>query len=270
MDPHILWVRRRLARAVTAIALIWLMVATAGALIALLALTQMQAVAVLSLGVILGQLILVASLARAAFGNPLSLSYLLAQDETPCRYEPSADNPDQGLVNLLARARLSHLTALRRAEDSEVVFDLFQSAQSIVTLARNRQTELTALFSRLSDGRILVTDSLIVVPHSGLVVNPSGSPDLRTLMEAHRHGLALCAEQGISAVADGGHVFFEALALEHDALLAIGPVLGPFLSLEAKGKPTRFLVALGFDEVRALSLPRRHQMLSSDRLQTVA
>ena len=244
MDPHVRWLRRRIAGTVTRFALTWFVAATAAAFVGLALLRTESLLSQTPWALLIGQLAVLAGLGRAALGNPLNVMYLRNEVEQPRQFVVSNEKVGEEIAERFASHQLSPVAVLHETGADEATFDLFQTPRRTVTMARNRHTESVSFCSRLSDDRILITDTFLTVPHQRLVVNRADDDDINALIHAHANALQMVAEEGTPAVGDSGDVFVEALAIEHDALVGLGAVLGPFLHLGRDRAPLRFLVSV--------------------------
>ncbi len=220
-----------------------------------------------------GQLIMGLALGWGLLTNPLSYSYVRRLSAHPYGLEPigneiapelveelghhsllpwatfqpdNADQPDSaGRSESAGQADDRGLATGERDEaDLAATFDVFRTPKKTVTLARNRATGSMAIMTRLSDDRILLTDNVLTVPHRRLIVNRSDHDDVNSLITSHRHIIDKLLEVDLGPVADDDFVFLEVLALEHDSLAALGPVVSPFLNLTGVRPPIRLLVTL--------------------------
>ncbi|MEL7158063.1 MAG: hypothetical protein AAFN30_15905 [Actinomycetota bacterium] len=235
MDPHVQWLRRRIRRSLIGQAVVVAVVgalATAGAL-TLAARPVSETVPWVLVG---AQAALGALVAWSLFTNPLDLRYLSGHLATEPRFEAVvADDIDPAVVDVLAELRLRPLATIwDDGETPRPAHDLFQSARQTVTAAWSRNGGGLSLYTRLADGRILVTDSTIVVPSRSLVVNfaPGLGDDYyaEDLVALHQEALTELARWQLPARPDDGGLFLEVLATEHAAYQALGPMLACFFS----------------------------------------
>lgn len=256
MDPHVRWLRRRillsLPRSVggayglgSAICFLGLDFLTDGSLLSLIPWSLLA-----------GQVLAGVGVAWALATNPLSLRYLRGHTSGPRSLravEPSHIDPE--LVEQLGRQKLTALATIWDDTAAPVpAFDLFQTPKQTVTLARSRSTGSVALFSRLDDGRILLTDSIMTVPHGKLVVNLAAGDDTNSLVTAHRQAIDKLKDRGRGVRADNGRLVLEAMVVEHDAYRDLGAVVGTFFNLTPDPAPLRFLMTLERTELMELAL----------------
>lgn len=255
MDPHVRWLRRRillsLPRSVGAVFGLGSTLSFA----ALLLTTDASMLNLLPLALIGGQMFAGTCVAWAVVSNPLSYRYLRGQTAVERSFRAlEPEHLDEELIERLVSHRLSPLATIWDDTAEPIpAFDLFQTPKQTVTVAFSRMTNTTSAYSRLDDGRILLTDSVLTVPHRQLVVNRAGGDDANSVLVAHRRALDGFKEQGCQVRADDGSLVLEAIMIEHDAYGALGPIVGTFFNLSSEPTPHRFLLTLESDELLQLA-----------------
>lgn len=255
MDRHVLWLRRRIFASIAIqIGLIFLVAfAIAGGLLAwrtdAALMTTVPAAFVAAQALTIGRFVL------ALRNNPLGYDYLKRYIDSPYRlsalYLSGRPHPEsRELLGFHAVGVVGDPTA-----DPSPEFDLFQTVDQGTTAAVSRASGAVSLFSQLCDGRILVTDSRVVVPHEGLAVNVGAGLHPSRLIPAHNKAITASAGGAIPQ-SDALDLFSRALTLEHTAYCQLGPFLGPFLNLEPKRRVLGRLVAT----VRGSELASRVQL----------
>lgn len=247
MDPHVHWLRRRLLSALLRRSLAVFVLAAIGSAAAFVA-ADRPLIETVPWAAIVGQVAVGLLLAWSLFTNPLDVRYLRSFLANPRRLEAVApDDVDPDLEADLAELGLAPLATIWDDTDAPYpAFDLFQSPRRMVTAAWTRTGAGLSLYSRLDDGRVLVTDSTTTTPHRKLVVNFSPrlgddyfAPDMAAL---HHNAIEELGRHGVGVRADDGDLFFDALSAEHDAYRAIGSLLGAFFNPTARRHRLRLSV----------------------------
>jgi len=112
-----------------------------------------------------------------------------------------------------------------RLADPAPVYDLFQAADDRVLASVSRATGDIGLVSRLDDGRLLSTTSLLVPPIAGLVANTAPAAEPAVLLGLHHQALAAYR---VRAELTTARAFREVMDLERQAYAQLGPLLGGF------------------------------------------
>lgn len=255
MDPHIRWLRRRILHSLPrSVGGVFGLGSTLSFAV-LLIVTDGSPLNLVPIALIGGQIVAALCVSWAVVSNPLSYRYLRGQTAATRSFRAiEPDHVDEELIERLALHRLSPLATIWDDTAAPVpAFDLFQTPKQTVTLAFSRMTNTASAYSRLDDGRILLTDSVLTVPHRSLAVNRAGGDDANSVLTSHRKALETFKEQGSNVRADDGSLFLEALMIEHDAYGALGPIVGTFFNLSSEPTPHRFLMTLEPDELLQLA-----------------
>lgn len=251
-DRHVRWLRRRLARGVAGLAIGWF---ATGALVAAAAAAirgerspeELATIAGIGAGVAF------AVFAFAIVVHPRGLvSWRRRRRRGPCRYELASDGAISEVVDRFRELGFHPVVTIAPFGTDRPVFDLFQDPSQTMTAVWRRRSSTIALYSRLRDGRIVVTDPRTAIPNERILVPSVADRFDATVVIAHRHALDGLAYRRCGPVPDDGYVFIQALAVQHEATLGLGPVLGPFLSVEGRTRPLRWKVAVDLDELAAL------------------
>lgn len=255
MDAHVRWLRRRILFASrrsigpllaggSVLGFLGLWLVTGGGLVSLV-----------PWSLLIGQLVTVLAVVRAALTNPLSVGYLRRFAAQPRHMRLiDAVGVDPEVLDLFGHHGLfPYATLVDELAAGEPLFDLFQTPKQTVTVSRSRRSGSVSLMSRLSDGRILLTDTVLTVPHSQLVLNLAPGRELNPLIVSHRRAVAQLHQRGLRIRPDDGRLFSEALTIEWAATAALGPLFGPFLNPTAGRAPLRFMVTLEPDELLKLA-----------------
>lgn len=256
MDPHVRWLRRRivlsLPRSIGG-------VFGLGSTLCFLGLDFFTDGSLLSLipwSLLAGQVVAGVGMAWALATNPLSFRYLhghTSKARSLRAVEPGQIDPE--LVNQFGRQKLTPLATIwDHTADPVPASDLFQTPRQTVTLACSRATGSVALFSRLDDGRILLTDSIMTVPHRKLIVNLAAGDDTNSLVTSHREAIDKLKDRGHGVRADDGSLVLEAMVVEHQAYCDLGAAIGTFFNLTPEPAPLRFLMTLERTELMRLAL----------------
>ena len=256
MDRHIRWLRHRILVSVAAKTGITF----AGTFVVGVALlmwrTDASSIVTLLVAFFAAQAVTVARVMQAIRNNPLGYSFLKGYIASPYRYsiaasEGKAHDEASELLGFYPVIAVHDATA-----DPSPVFDLFQTGDRVTTASVSRASGAVSLFSQLDDGRILVTDSRLVVPHEGLAVNPAPGLHPARLIAAHNKAVA-SIPGGATREPQALKLMSQALKLEHSAYCQLGPVLGPFLDLEPHRRSFgRLVVTLDLDSLSRLGVSR--------------
>jgi hypothetical protein len=257
MDRHVLWLRRRvLASIARKTAATWA-VAFVVASVLILWRTSLETVGALAVAFVAAQLVAVARIVMAVRNNPLSYEFLRRYIDGRHRYTIFETDGDQHEI----ASELLGFYHVITVHDPEAlpspVFDLYQTADRVTTAAVSRVTGAVSLCSKVGDGRVLVTDSRVVVPHEGLVVNIAPGKHPALLIPSHHRALAGVPGGGVPEPL-ALKMMSRTLMLEHEAYSQLGPLLGSFLDLEPHRRSFgRLFAGIHPEELSRLGLPDR-------------
>lgn len=267
MDRHTRWLRRRIVAATTR-----RLVAEAAA-VCVVSVASLV-VANVPLGLIgpwaatIVQIWVAGRIAGALVANPLNHRFLdhyanREMEFDPRPYEPVAtedldeEDPDPVLLHRsneatsLPSVGLHPVTTLVSSGNDRLGLDVYQP---INRLAVAIVSATTLLATRLDDGRILVTTSVLTAPQEQLVVNfwPGAAAD--DLAARHAGALRSLHRMGTKPIRCGPELAADVLVIEREAFAGLGPFLGSFLSLDAKPKPHLLQTAIDPRELIKLAL----------------
>lgn len=220
----------------------------------------------IALSVLAGQVLAGLRFGLALAANPLSLRYLRRHLRTHRRWTtgPVPGEPHDVGTELLALGLDPAITTQRGVDGSATTFDLYQHAERLITAGVSRVTGEIAYVTRLSDGRLVHTARLQMLPNEGLVVNTVPQADPKNLLRAHVSVLGLTAMHGATPVAAEPAVWGRANDLEFASYVALGPVLGSFCNLMGGRAWGRLLVRVDPEQVLDLALPRRRAVVEAE------
>ena len=257
MDAHVRWLRRRIIRrGVAAVAAVAFGASTLASATAVAMGAEVLAAA--PWGLLAGQVAALAVVAWSMFTNPLDLRYLQGHLQEPRTFHRTApDGADEALTARMVAHRFEEVATVWDATGSEphAVFDVFATPRETVTAVHGRATGNVSLYSRLDDGRILVTDSVVTVPHSSLVLNHCpAEAESNALITSHLAMLETLGAAGIAVRADDPSIVVESLRIEHEAFRFLGPALGCFFNPTGGRYRMRLLVTPAADDLLELAL----------------
>ncbi len=192
----------------------------------------------------------------AAMSNPLSRRYLRSYVRQSFVFEMAPLEPvERAPVAVLGRFGFQRAGAIRDREGNPSLdFELLTVPSRLVCAAVGRAPGSTVLLSRLDDGRLLVTTTLLVPPGRGLVVNVVTDADEGALAVAHQSALSRADVYGIHAAATPPAAFLDLVRLEREAYRALGLWCATFLDLSGRGANGRLLVPIPVADVLDRSL----------------
>lgn len=192
----------------------------------------------------------------AAMSNPLSRRYLRSYVRQSFVFEMAPLEPvERAPVTVLGRFGFQRAGAIRdRAGNPSLSFELLTVPSRLVCAAVGHAPGSTVLLSRLNDGRLLVSTTLLVPPGRGLVVNVVPDADEGALAVAHQSALSRADAYGVRAVATPPAAFLDLVRLEREAYRALGLWCATFLDLSGRGANGRLLVPVPLADVLERSL----------------
>lgn len=207
--------------------------------------------------VLVGQAVALGRLVLAMVANPLTAAYLRSQIAEPPQFVPGPvpGEPDPVGEVLVARGLWPAVTVSDHVDEPATIFDLYQSSEQLVTAAVSRATGSVSILSGLSDGRILHTAALQVVPSERMVVNTVARGDAEALMASHRSLLGVLAIRGVRPVEATTRLWLDAAESEAGAYRALGPFLGALVNLTGGPALGRMLVRVPPEHVLDLAVP---------------
>ena len=199
--------------------------------------------------------------------NPLGGRYLrrLAVDQTP----PTPSKPtvaasarisDLGLPSLRSVATLGH--------DGDGPVDVYQTTDTLVTVVLAPEGDTVAAMSRLSDGRVLFTGDLLLVPNDEVIVNLKHGVSAVDLLDSHMRMMRKLEEIELSVVPSSAGIALDVLALEQRALRGLGPLAGVFLGMTGKSRFYRLMVSPTREELLRMGLSYKQSPSLTPRLQS--
>ena len=232
MDAHVSWLRRRAATSVVKqlLGTFALVAAVVGGLVWWQ--TDRDWLVAFAVAVAAGQVAVVARGLQAMRSNALDHEFLTSYIEGG--HELAVDHHDfethhercddlDGFLRLFAIHDLG--------ADPAPTFELLHTEDCTITATVSRASGSISLYSKLADGRFLVTDRRLILPNRRLIVNVVDDDTPMAMVAAHRAAL----ERSPVDVVATPHAL-ELIQLVHDAEHAsyrqLGPWLGSFLNLD--------------------------------------
>jgi len=206
------------------------------------------------LALLAGQGIALIRLALAFSTNPLTSSYLRSYTVSDPAYAegPVPGQPHHISGEVIAADLRPTVTVSRGVGPTAAVFDLYQSADSLVTCAIGRSTGSISLATAVSDGRVASTTALFVPPNEHLISNIVTNAGVGALLESHRSLFGLLIKQEIRPVAAAPSIWIAAASCEHASYRDLGAHMGVFINVT--GLPTFGRLMAQIDPVHVLEL----------------
>lgn len=248
MDLHVMWFRARIVRRVTT------RLATVGGAVAALAGAALWlgggtglATAAVT-GLLIGAGLAGCWLVFSLFTNPIEHRYLrayLAEALEVHRPEQSPLPHDDG-----RGAPSLRFTLVDRTADAPVC-SVYASGRVIVS--RSTNAGKVVMYSRLADGRMIVTDTQLTVPRTDVIMNLCRDADLSTQADHHQALLNRLSSEGMLIdPSPDPHLVIDYLAGEREAFRQLGSIWGCFVSVDGPSSVMELTVDVARSELLAL------------------
>lgn len=258
VDQQLRWLRSQIVRTVSRDLLYTWSISAGVVLVLLQQATDLDLLTMVPWAVLASQLVVVARLGTSLATSPLSVGYLRRFIAHPCELVPlhDAEGLPHEVTDLMYGYDLHHNVTVADANvGSTPVFDLFRTADWMVTAAVGRESGTVVLVSMMNDGRILYTSDIGGPPQGELILNVVGGASLSEIALAHRQLIIDLRARGVEPVRSGTSVFAELMVREHSAYAALGPILGSFLELDGSRAPHRVQYRAASQAVLDLAMP---------------
>jgi hypothetical protein len=257
MDLHVMWFRGRIIRRIGAKLALVATVLTVATAVAAWAGAGTGPAASAGLGVLVGATVSLGWLALAIFTNPIDHRYLRAYLDEDVEVRVPETSP---LPPPLTEGKTRPVFSLHDRTGDAVVCSVYSAGHIIAS--RSGVTDATVLYSRLVDGRTVVTDTQLSVPRSGCIANLCRGGDLAALAECHQELLDTLANAGLLIdPSPDPKIVVEHLCAEREAFRQLGSILGCFVAVD--GRRTAMDLTVDIDPAELLGLhglrPRREE-----------
>lgn len=262
MDRQVQWLRRRVVASIATQTAETFAAAAVLTFVIMRWQTNESALASVLAAIVIGQVVALARLAHALRTNPTTYSSMRNYVEQPFRYGVSRLH-DEEAAHPTGR-ELPLFTASATITDADVgpqpVLDVYQGPSEMIAASVDRNSGAVTLVSSLEDGRLLVTGADATPPHERLVLAVSPRADIASVIETHRHAISERAD--VVELGSSAHqVVLDALEIEYDSYVGIGPWLAPFVDL---GTARRSLFRLS-TRIQTHELENLPDSLAADR-----
>ncbi len=205
-------------------------------------------------------------LALAIEFNPLNRRYLNHYTERLLRFRAvRPEGEPHAVAEPIASYGLHHTVTVGavpdkgQAPDPAMIFDIYQSANRVVTVAVGRASGSVTVLTELDDHRIVITSDAVVLPHDSLLANAVPGANLVTLLASHRSllesliGRAPRGGRMVRPAATSPDVFVRSMQLEQASFQCLGSVVGSFCDLLERRLSWRLMYRLDAEAIRSLS-----------------
>ncbi|MEM9037272.1 MAG: hypothetical protein AAGA99_26455 [Actinomycetota bacterium] len=201
------------------------------------------------IGVAIGSALASAWFVTAMFTNPLDLRYLRAYLGEDVEIE-RPDDAGAGEPTAVRSRRFCYSIEDETAGGA-TVFDVHAAGHLIIS--RARASGATVFYSRLADGRAIVTDRQLTAPRTGWMLHPVRDDDAATRLRQHCALLDRIAERGVPVdpAPDPG-IVIEHLSAERASYRELGSILGCFVDVDGDRRRSRLAVDVAAAELLAL------------------
>lgn len=272
MDLHGRWLRRKVVNGLLRRAAAWLFVASVAS-VGGLCLLGVEPVLAAPWGILLAQLLVACQFAYRCFFGVLShraLHDYLAR-RLFFRAESLAESdedfhqtlgrlefaPDARLVPEAVMGIESGGASGQLAGEPAAGYEVFCSPDRSTFVATANQGTTSLVLTALTDGRLLVSSDLLVLPHEGLLVNHQPGWSIDRLIDAHRKVVGVLAARGLETLPASPMIVLELLRIEQASYSALGTWIAPFLCLTGEAPWWQSAVGVSPGEVRRLAARSR-------------